>query len=195
MRNPFFKIVLTSPDNIGHEIEKCCRLLESDAIDVLHFRKPSWSKVQSLEWLKSVPEEFLGKLTLHDHFNIARELPVGGLHLNSRNSTIPDGFSGRLSRSCHSIEELEASDGYDYVTLSPIFDSISKSGYSRQKFSDSEIKRLSSDRKIIALGGVDPSRKQWLLERGFAGIAILGYLWHNPEGKSFDEIVDTIKLF
>ena len=78
---------------------------------------------------------------MHDRHELAARFGVGGVHLNSRNPSVPDGFGGLVSRSCHSIAELsQYSSVCDYMFLSPVFDSISKSGYT-SRFSLEEIRR------------------------------------------------------
>ena len=82
-----------------------------------------------------------------------------GIHLNSRNPIAPDNYSGHISASCHTLEEVqEDKKTCDYVFLSPIFDSISKEGYS-SKFTPEAIREAVKadiiDKKVIALGGID----------------------------------------
>ena len=69
---------------------------------------------------------------------------------------------------------------YDYLLLSPIFDSISKQGY-RSGFSDEELRRASDegiiDHKVIALGGVTPDRIGYLESLNFGGVAMMGAIY------------------
>lgn len=80
----------------------------------------------------------------------------------------------------------------DYLFLSPIFDSISKYGY-RSKFDPDTLKSFlnSTDKQIIALGGVDADRVSSCRKMGFAGVALLGYIWN----KSEEAISRFLKLF
>lgn len=59
--------------------------------------------------------------------------------------------------------------GLDYITLSPVFDSISKPGYTSVEFGP-----LPSGVTVIGLGGVTTDRAVQLKARGFAGAAMLG---------------------
>ena len=109
---------------------------------------------------------------------------VGGVHLNGRNPNPPVSFSGRISRSCHSIEEvLQCKDKVDYCFLSPIFDSISKQGYC-SKFSLAELKHLfdekALDEKVCALSGVTFDNISELEEVGFSSFVMLSALWELP---------------
>lgn len=69
----------------------------------------------------------------------------------------------------------------DYVTLSPIFDSISKEGYN-SKFNKKDLIFLDKNgssvvtTKVVALGGVTPERVDIVRQLGFDGFAVLGAL-------------------
>ena len=53
-----------------------------------------------------------------------------GIHLNARNPKEPHDYAGHVSCSCHSVEEVKNKKHfYDYVFMSPIYDSISKVNY------------------------------------------------------------------
>lgn len=68
----------------------------------------------------------------------------------------------------------------DYVFLSPIFDSISKSGY-HSAFTLEVLQQAAAhniiDEKVVALGGVTPDKVKWLRQIGFGGAAMLGAVW------------------
>ena len=86
-----------------------------------------------------------------------------------------------LTRSCHSLDEIvRYKQEYDYLFLSPIFDSISKVGYTSQ-FSHDELLRASSmgiiDSRVVALGGVTPDKIAYLEQLGFGGAAMCGAIY------------------
>lgn len=175
MDNRFTVIAITSPKAIAGEAERISEILRNGEADIVHIRKPDWSKVDTAELLRQIPPEFYPQIKIHDHFSLLDEFPLMGVHLNARNDTPPKNASS-VSRSLHSIEQLPLSEHYDYVTLSPIFDSISKTGYKSQ-FSLPELKPLLKGRRVIALGGVTPDKFPALKEAGFAGAAMLGHFW------------------
>ena len=98
-----------------------------------------------------------------------------------------------LSVSCHSLEELSAHKAkFDYLFLSPIFDSISKKGYSG-RFTREELLEARDngliDKKIIALGGITAGNIPIIRELGFGGVAVLGSVWFSPSPvTSFEEL-------
>ena len=157
-------------------------LLQSNQIEYFHIRKPNFDLNQMSLWLKDFPLEYRERLSLHDCVELAKEFQIGGVHLNKRNNyTLPLGFQGRISRSCHSISEVvEWKPKSDYVFLSPIYNSISKEGY-EAKFSKEELQKAVKqgviDEKVFALSGVEPSKFSELKEIGFSAAAIMGFLW------------------
>ncbi len=176
----FKLIVITDQIMFGDECRWIERLLES-GVTTLHIRKPDSDLVAVERMLNSISSEFYGKLALHDHFELAGLYKLGGIHLNGRNPAPLEGFKGRISRSCHTLEEVELAKEYcSYVTLSPIFNSISKSGYS-SKFSEESLKSAGErgviDEKVVALGGVSMENIGRVAEYGFGGAALLGAVW------------------
>lgn len=157
-------------------------LLQNNEIEYFHIRKPEFTSEQMSLWLKDFPLEYRERLSLHDCTDLAKEFQIGGVHLNKRNNyTPPLDFQGRISRSCHSIEEVkEWKSKCDYVFLSPIYNSISKEGY-EAKFSKEELRKAVKqgviDEKVFALSGVEPSKFSELKEIGFSAAAIMGFLW------------------
>ena len=191
--------MISAPDFLPGEAEAVTALLEAGAWRV-HMRKPAAGSDSIARLLEHIPAALYSRISLHDHHELAARFGVGGVHLNSRNPSVPDGFGGMVSRSCHSISELsQYGPVCDYMFLSPVFDSISKSGYT-SRFSLEEIRRrivagsdvatarmdvMSSDGncrsvdwgRVFALGGVCPDNIRLLEETGFGGAAVLGYLW------------------
>ena len=114
---------------------------------------------------------------------------LGGIHLNARNPEAPAWFSAErqkrgsvtLSRSCHSLEEIAQWKGVcDYLFLSPIFDSISKGGYT-SAFTRETLLQAYHDglfsKPVYALGGVSAYNIRSIYDYGFAGAAVIGSLW------------------
>lgn len=190
------RIVITLPHFIPNEAHYINQLLES-GIDLLHFRKPDATREDCERLLKEIPAKWYPQIVMHDYFDLCTEYRLHGIHLNSRNHQIPEHFSGSLSRSCHSLEEAtdalketkdatkEVTDAlqqnkYDYVFLSPIFDSISKQGY-HHAFTPEQLTLAAKEgiinERVIALGGVTESALPQLAAWHFGGAAFLGDVW------------------
>lgn len=127
MTDRFLKIAITKPEIISSEADMISSLLVN-GLDYVHIRKPEASLRDIRNLIEDIPYRLRKRLRLHGHFELFNDFNLGGAHLNSRCPVAPQAAC-RLSKSCHSIEELNGCEDYEYVTLSPIFDSISKAGY------------------------------------------------------------------
>ena len=165
-------------------------------VDIIHLRKPTWSQDLMAGLISSISPKYYDRLTLHDHFALVQQFGLGGVHLNSRCGIVSVGFEGRVSRSFHTLEELEGRAEYDYVTLSPIFDSISKVGYS-SRFDVEVLTEACHDGVIdggvVALGGICPDNVGALQRFGFGGAAVLGCLWGDPTVAGVERITEKLK--
>ena len=188
MADRFRLIAITPEQTLPDEAERI-QMLVGAGFDYVHVRKPQMTEEEVHNYLQSLPASLLPRLKMHYFPNLAQQFQLGGLHLNSRCPATPDGYQGRLSRSCHTIAETQCCAGMEYVFLSPIFDSISKVGYSAN-FSEADL-RKSVDRKIVALGGVTADRIPWLNDVGFGGCAFLGYLF-GVDGDEFRRRIEII---
>lgn len=184
-------IAITSEKFIDNEAETINALFEA-GLERLHLRKPHASANECECLILSIGSKWYGRISLHDHFGIAKKYGIGGLHLNSRNPQPPTGFAGILSRSCHSMEEAaREKHRYDYVFLSPIFDSISKNGYTaafHRGALQAAARNGSISDNVIALGGITPERIEEAAACNFGGAAVLGYLWA-------DSVEETLERF
>lgn len=175
-------IVITLPYFFEGEAELIVELLHS-SVDLVHIRKPE-SKAEEVERLiEAIPSTCYSQLVLHDHHELAMKYHLYGIHLNSRNPQPPSGWTGSVSKSCHSLDEVKEWKGKcDYVSLSPIFDSISKKGY-HAAFTTEQIEEARRegiiDKKVMALGGVTFNHIDDVLRMGFGGGMILGDAWKN----------------
>lgn len=177
----FKTIVITKPLFFAGEADAIARLLDRGDIDMLHLRKPGATKNDMERLISEIPQEWHSRLVIHDHPLLAERYGLYGIHLNSRFPTPPQGWRGSVSRSCHSLKELtEWKPLCNYVSLSPIFDSISKRGYT-SAFTAKEIAQAVSegiiDSKVYALGGVTFDRLAEVKDMGFGGAMILGDAW------------------
>lgn len=189
-------IIITLPEFFEGEAEIITQFLLEGQADMIHLRKPS-STAEELEGLiKQIPEEWHSRLVTHDHHHLAEQYSLHGIHLNGRNPEIPSGFQYSsiqrgyiikgnctlsVSRSCHSFEEVKDwKDRCCYVSLSPIYDSISKKGY-HSAFTVADLRHAHEegiiDERVLALGGVTFDKIDEILDLGFGGGMILGEAW------------------
>lgn len=185
--NPFKIIVITSPEPVENEASKLTCLLDA-GVDFIHIRKPDTLLREVKDLIENIPFEYRKKLRLHGHFQLVNEMNLAGVHLNGRNPIAP-ATALSISKSVHSIAELDNISDFDYVTLSPIYDSISKVGY-KTKFELDKIGKSIKGKRVVALGGIRPENIQDLKDVGFYGAAFMGYVWNND----FPSAVKNIKV-
>ena len=189
-------IVITSPGFLRGEADFIDRLF-GHGLDRLHLRKPGAEIGECRRLLDGISREWLPRIVVHDNFGLCREYGLGGVHLNGRNPMAPPNHEGSVSRSCHSLEEISRYKGEcDYLTLSPIFNSISKQGY-MAAFGPGQLAAARDsgliDRRVIALGGVTLENIPRVKELGFGGVAILGDVWQRMADGSVDEYLASLR--
>lgn len=181
-------IVITKPEMFPGEAD-IVNTLFANGMQRLHLRKPGASEEEMAEWIGRIDLPFRQRIIVHDHHRLLRTMGLGGIHLNARNPEAPAWFSAErqkrrsvtLSRSCHSLEEIAQWKGVcDYLFLSPIFDSISKGGYT-SAFTRETLLQAYHDglfsKPVYALGGVSADNIRSIYDYGFAGAAVIGSLW------------------
>lgn len=189
-------IVITSPGFLQGEADFIDRLF-GHGLDRLHLRKPGADIGECRRLLDGISREWLPRIVVHDNFGLCREYGLGGVHLNGRNPMAPPNHEGSVSRSCHSLEEISRYKGEcDYLTLSPIFNSISKQGY-MAAFGPGQLAAARDsgliDRRVIALGGVTLENIPRVKELGFGGVAILGDVWQRMADGNVDEYLALLR--
>lgn len=176
------KIIAITTPKVTDEDAAIIRQLLERGIHTVHLRKPD-SDIEECRWLlEELTAEERAKIIIHDYPQLYYEFSLKGIHINRNVTSLPDGYKGLRTRSCHSIEEvMKYRDNYDYVFLSPIFDSISKAGY-KSGFSDEQLREASKagiiDSKVIALGGVTFNKMDYLRRLNFGGAAMIGAIYH-----------------
>lgn len=175
------KLILITKPTYFVEEDKIITTLFEEGLDILHLRKPNTAPVYAERLLTLIPEKYRKRIVVHGHFYLKEEYKLKGIHLNRRNPVAPENYSGHISTSCHSLEEVqEKKPKFDYVFLSPIFDSISKEGYN-SAFTPEQIRAAAKsgiiDKRVISLGGINEDNILQVKDYGFGGAAVLGNLW------------------
>ena len=96
------------------------------------------------------------------------------------------------------LDEIAAHPACDYLFLSPLFDSISKSGY-RAAFTDGELRDAAArgllGERVVALGGIRPELLPRVRELGFGGAALLGAVWRDASPAALHRTMERIRRF
>lgn len=195
-KKEILRIAITPEEIFRDEPAYICEIL-SRGWDKVHLRHPGASLRYMRNLIEAIPQSFHSRLRLHGHFELLNSFRLGGIQLNGRCPRKPDNYTGPYSRTCHSLREVAESGECDYVTLSPIFDSISKAGY-KAAFTKEEFKEIDKNRplfvntKVVALGGINPDTAKEAVSLGFDGYAVLGALMTAPD---IEELRRRIDLF
>lgn len=193
-------LIVISPEREQFEESRHIEALFNEGLEKLHLRKPYDDKKTCRQLLQSIPKRFHSRISLHQYHELAEEFSIGGIHLTekSRKSLIQQNKLNKrmeywkqknyaISSSFHSLEDIkEESNGFDYVFLSPVFNSIAKKGYQGRQFN---VSSLGSTTLIIALGGMKANNISKAFNLGYKGVAVLGAVWKTEYPvKSFKQI-------
>jgi thiamine-phosphate pyrophosphorylase len=201
-------IVVTEIKGFKTEIETIEKLCKA-GLRTLHIRKPGYSRKKMKRFISSIPEKYHDRLVLHSHYGLAVRFKLKGIHFTE--TARQPAFWGWLKRrffrnarpsltisaSYHSLSKVRKLwNIYDYIFLSPVFESISKKDNKIMPLHHGRIQdclRLTKAR-VVALGGVDEKRVLACRDMGFYGVAVLGSIWQSPDPVSnFKEIQELCK--
>ncbi|MBX2840585.1 MAG: thiamine phosphate synthase [Flammeovirgaceae bacterium] len=184
-------IVISPPRPLPNELSWVKKLFHA-GLEIFHVRKPDFSLRELEQYIQKIPVRFHPKIMLHSHHELIEKYDLRGIHYPEK--AIEHGISNNIftkSTSFHSLSQLkEGSDIFEYIFLSPIFNSISKKGYNAA-FEIHELKKelKLSTHQVIALGGINKDKMAQIMELGFGGVALLGGIWESDSPvKAFEEL-------
>ncbi len=182
----FWKIAITPEIPVSDEAGKIRHLLTHAGFTRVHLRHPGLTVAEVSSILVDIPASLHHRISVHS-CHIDFRMSHVGLHLSSKHAIPTCHHGGMLSKSCHSLTEVSAlSDKCDYLFLSPIFDSLSKAGYTSRFSLDAGFRQAIRGRNVIALGGITPQNIYTVKRAGFAGAAMLGAI---PWNKGINEFI------
>lgn len=181
-------IVITNPIQIADEISTIHSIFEN-GLELLHVRKPNFSEEDMITFITEIKSDLRKQLVLHSHHQLASGFGINRIHFSESKRKKKDrlaletyktkGF--HLSASVHSIADFNALESvFEYAFLSPVFPSISKTGYSSETDLFEAVKnRTNYAIKLIALGGIESKNIKQTLENGFDDAVLLGTIWNS----------------
>ena len=165
-----------------------------DIVDVVrscickvHLRMPGASEADFRQVLDNLEPAYHQHIVLCDHYALLAEYDVAGVYLPYRRVAewrdIPLAPHQTIAVGAHSLQELqELPFTPDYALLSPLFDSISKEGYQgNPALLSCREELLKLPYPVYALGGITPERQETVAKAGYAGVAVLGDIWSQPQ--------------
>ena len=199
--------LLTPPQTTGNELPLVLHFLEC-GLHKLHIRKPEFSIGDYRNYIAAIPVTYHDRLVIHGAFELVQAFPALGVHFRSHDrqdtqlvQQVRQLRPASCSSSFHAWEEISSNENhYDYVFISPVFDSISKKGYKAgidlegrlrlRQWAAAHKKQLPG---IVGLGGVGPATIARLNETGFEGAALLGAIWEAAHpARAFADVQQAI---
>ena len=202
-------IIITQDIATEREAETVNELF-AKGLQRLHIRKPLFSADDYRHYINIIDSKYHKRLVISGCFELWNEYELGGIHLNSHMRNEPAVWqaialipAAAISTSFHTWQEvMDNSFPYSYVFISPVFDSISKRGYSGSidisraitvKDHFTENKQYCPG--IIGLGGVGQAQLNVLYQNGFDGAAMLGSIWQARDpADTFVSCVQAMEL-
>ena len=184
------KIYLISPPKIEIDQFKVDldQLLSSGLVAVFQLRLKDYdlSEIKSIaQELKPICQKNNCPIILNDHGDIAIELGLDGAHLGVDDGKIADLRSKApknfiIGASCYDSKHLAmiaGEEGSDYVSFGAFYPSATKQ--SRGKPTIEIIKWCDElmNLPIVAIGGIDDTNCQQLVNAGVDFIAVISYIW------------------
>jgi thiamine-phosphate pyrophosphorylase len=193
------KLIIMTKSTFFVEEDKILTTLFEAGLENLHLYKPGSEPIFSERLLTLLPDDYYGKITVHDHFYLKEEFKLKGIHMNNCQAEIPYGYRGNVSRTCHSISELkEAKKNSNYVFLKTLFDSQSNPT-DKATLSIDDLKEASRkgliDKKVYAMGGMNLDNISIAKSLGFGGVVICGDLWNRFDIQNELDYKDLLNHF
>lgn len=188
-------IVFSAPGKIADEAATLLQMFEL-GLAYFHLRKPGWSIQEHQDLLNQLPTVHHSKIVLHHHHSLLSVYSLKGIHFTEkkRRDNKRDQTTVSVSTSFHHLQELiDAPASYEYVFLSPIFDSISKQNY-KSPFQEKELTEFltANQLPVVALGGISRENIQQVQKMGFIGAAVLGSIWQSSDPVSEFTALQTL---
>ena len=176
------KLAIISQPQFFIEEDKIITTLFEEGLDLLHLYKPGSEPLYLERLLTLIPDDFHDRIVIHEHYYMKQEFELAGIHLDTPEQEMPNGYRGKVSRSCMKINQLkELKKTSQYVFLHDIFDSLHQPEV-KSKFTLDEIHQASKegiiDKHVYALGGMNADNIRWAHDEGFGGVVICGDIWN-----------------
>lgn len=195
-------LILIAPEkDIKNELHILNQLFEAGLV-YYHLRKPEKDYDAHCAYLDQIDPQYHNRIVVHYFHELVNTYKLKGIHFQEqkRREHIDnpghyfknlDMFGKTISSSFHELDELaECYFEFDYHLLSPVFSSISKSGYEGRGFDVNGINKV-----IVGMGGINADTLQKTMDLGFKGVGILGGIWNseNPV-EAFTDIKNQLSL-
>jgi thiamine-phosphate pyrophosphorylase len=184
------KLILLSPsEQQDNEIPILLQMF-TQGLPVYHVRKTGFSTRDLQTYLREIPEKYHPRIVIHTHHELAMKFNLKGIYISHSHRKRKIATALKLlwfklrkrnlmvSRTFRSIENITHYNLlYDYVFLSPVFDSFSTN--LRPGFSEQNLQYALKQTKytVLACGGTTVESIQKVHELGFSGAVFYSAIW------------------
>lgn len=182
------KLVVMTKSTFFVEEDKILEALFDTGLECLHINKPGSSPMYAERLLTLLPEDSYRSIYVHDHYYLKNEYDLGGIHIDDPDMEAPQGYRGKLGRSCTGLGRLkELKRKSNFVFLR------------RGDATDNELKEASRhgliDKKVYALGGITLQSISQARDLGFGGVVVCSDLWNRFDIHSQTDYREVINYF
>ena len=187
-------IVISCPTAVADEAGIINALFD-EGLKILHLRKPGIVIDELSILLGKIKPQYRHQIALHQHYALADDFGTKRLHfaeimrkeLNEEKLLQLMSEKNVLTTSIHQTKEYRnLSSCFDYTFYGPVFNSISKQGYTSTIPDDFIFPVQLNHPNVIAIGGIDATNIQKAMDMQFYGVAVLGTIWQKP-GESIQQ--------
>ncbi len=181
-------VVISYPTGIADEATIMNNLFD-EGLGILHIRKPGVA-IDEIRWLiHKIRPQYHHRISLHPYHELARDFGIKRLHYTetNRKEMSAEVFiklkaeNYILSTSIHQVQDYNSLPTvFDYTFFGPVFNSISKPGYTAVIADDFIFPVRANHSKAIAIGGINATNILKVKEMRFNGAAVLGMIWQKP---------------
>jgi thiamine-phosphate pyrophosphorylase len=176
-------LVISDRRQAGGSLEELAEAIFGGGCRWLSLREkdlPAAERLALLSAVMALGRRWEATVTVHEDVDAAVMAGARGVHLPSSGN--PEAARARLpggliGASAHSAAEASAllGSGADYVTISPVFPTVSKPGYGPAIGLDGlEAIAAQVPGPVIALGGINAANAPLCLSAGARGVAVMG---------------------
>lgn len=188
-------IVISDPVYFEDEAHLVNQLFGA-GMPLFHLRKEGIDKQAYAKLIDGIDKCYHDRIALHQFHELTADFSsLNRLHYPEwlRKEKTAKGLPTSMnnythSTSIHHLQDLEDLTGFDYTFYGPVFNSISKSGYTGIINNDFVLPKYMGSTEIIALGGVTTDKIERVKQMGFNGFAVLGSIWSKK-----DEAIKILK--
>jgi thiamine-phosphate pyrophosphorylase len=182
-------IIISNPSPIPNEASVINALFD-EGMEIFHLRKPGIGIDELRTLLEEIEPAYYDKIALHQQHILGKDFELKRLHFTEmkRKEMEEDDLlklreSGYiLSTSIHDVKDYKKLKAcFSYTFFGPVFNSISKQGYTSTITNGFVFPVSEGGPNVIALGGIDTGNIDEAIKMNFNGVAALGTIWQKPE--------------